>query len=589
MDDEIKIVITGQDKATTALDKQIKNLQNLSSQIEQINQAFKRASSTKGLDNFSTALERVGNAAAGFTRFASAINRSKPENFSNFAEGIRLITHELEALEKIDAGKLESLANIARGLKSVGTTTKRQVEPTTEKDLGDTSAESRELDSVGSSASSASGGLNAFRAAMDSVKYAAKGLWSGTKKVASGIFSISLSAAKATTPLYGLVRGLRSASSRLRQISSDIMRIAKYRIIRSVIRAITQGFSEGIKNAYEFAKATNNAFASSMDSLATSSQYLKNSLGALAMPLINIVAPAIDMIVDKFVAMLNVINRVFAMLSGASTWTKAIKYPKSFGDAMKGAAGSAKKAAKDIKATILGIDEINPLNDQNEPSSGGGGGGGGAAEDYASMFETVALEQSEFADNLKRIFEPFKKAWENEGKATLDSMQYAFESVKGLAGSIWDDFLEVWNGGSVQKTIENFLTTFQGINRAVGNIASGLKEAWDNNGNGKRILENIAGIFEDISGAASDIANDIADWAAEVDFNPLVESLANLTGSIKNFIDDVLPLIKKLIDLLEPILQWIIEKGLPGAINTAGTVLEAGGELIKGNPKGHRI
>ena len=586
MDDEIKIVITGQDKATTALDKQIKNLQNLSSQIEQINQAFKRASSTKGLDNFSTALERVGNAAAGFTRFASAINRSKPENFSNFAEGIRLITHELEALEKIDAGKLESLANIARGLKSVGTTTKRQVEPTTEKDLGDTSAESRELDSVGSSASSASGGLNAFRAAMDSVKYAAKGLWSGTKKVASGIFSISLSAAKATTPLYGLVRGLRSASSRLRQISSDIMRIAKYRIIRSVIRAITQGFSEGIKNAYEFAKATNNAFASSMDSLATSSQYLKNSLGALAMPLINIVAPAIDMIVDKFVAMLNVINRVFAMLSGASTWTKAIKYPKSFGDAMKGAAGSAKKAAKDIKATILGIDEINPLNDQNDPSSGGGGGGGGAAEDYASMFETVALEQSEFADNLKRIFEPFKKAWENEGKATLDSMQYAFESVKGLAGSIWDDFLEVWNGGSVQKTIENFLTTFQGINRAVGNIASGLKEAWDNNGNGKRILENIAGIFEDISGAASDIANDIADWAAEVDFNPLVESLANLTGSIKNFIDDVLPLIKKLIDLLEPILQWIIEKGLPGAINTAGTVLEAGGELIKGNPKG---
>ena len=176
VDDEIKIVITGQDKATTALDKQIKNLQNLSSQIEQINQAFKRASSTKGLDNFSTALERVGNAAAGFTRFASAINRSKPENFSNFAEGIRLITHELEALEKIDAGKLESLANIARGLKSVGTTTKRQVEPTTEKDLGDTSAESRELDSVGKKKKKESGGLNAFRPAMHSIKYAAIGL-----------------------------------------------------------------------------------------------------------------------------------------------------------------------------------------------------------------------------------------------------------------------------------------------------------------------------------------------------------------------------------------------------------------------------
>lgn len=582
MDDEIKIVITGQDKATTALDKQIKNLQNLSSQIEQINQAFKRASSTKGLDNFSMALERVGNAAAGFTRFASAINRSKPENFSNFAEGIRLITHELEALEKIDAGKLESLANIARGLKSVGTTTRRQVEPTTEKDLGDTSAESRELDSVGNSASVASGGLNAFRIAMNGVKDASRSLWSGTKRVASGIFSISLSAAKATTPLYGLVRGLRSASSRLRQISSDIMRIAKYRIIRSVIRAITQGFSEGIKNAYEFAKATNNAFASSMDSLATSSQYLKNSLGALAMPLVNIVAPAIDMIVDKFVAMLNVINRVFAMLSGASTWTKAIKYPKSFGDAMQGAAGSAKKAAKDIKATILGIDEINPLNDQNDPSSGGGGGGGGAAEDYASMFETVPLEQSEFVKNLKDIFEPFKKAWENEGQATIESIDYAFKSIKSLIGTIGSDFKDMWTGGTGQSIIESYLRTFQNINKTIGNIANNIKLAWEEGGKGKRIVEELGGLWEDVAKFIEGISKSTEEWSQDLDFGPMIDSIGDLAEGFRKFAKVLEEKFKWVWDnILLPFGEWAIEEGLPSVISALGHAFEVAGKLIE--------
>jgi hypothetical protein len=121
-----------------------------------------------------------------------------------------------------------------------------------------------------------------------------------------------------------------------------------------------------------------------MDRLSTSALYLKNSLGALVAPIINALAPAIDIIVDKFVDFLNVITETIATLSGAATWTKALKYPKQYADAMDGAAGSAKA----LRATLLGFDEINRLDDATK------GARGAAADmlDYSKMFEEVDTE-----------------------------------------------------------------------------------------------------------------------------------------------------------------------------------------------------
>lgn len=168
---------------------------------------------------------------------------------------------------------------------------------------------------------------------------------------------------------------------------SSIKRIVFYRAIRSAIREITQGFSEGIKNLYNWSNAVNGHFAASMDRLATSSLYLKNSFAAMASPLIEALVPAIDFIIDKFVDLFNIINQVFARLSGRTSYTAAKKVATQWGDAAKSASGSAKKAADDIKRTILGFDEINKLNDNNKSSGSGGGGGGSSGLSGAMMFE----------------------------------------------------------------------------------------------------------------------------------------------------------------------------------------------------------
>lgn len=181
-------------------------------------------------------------------------------------------------------------------------------------------------------------------------------------------------------------QGFKSAGSAAEQFYNSIKRIAFYRLLRTVLKDIAAGAKEGANNLYQFSKAGGDfgVFAASMDSIATSFQYLKNSVGAAISPIINMLAPALDWIVDKLVSVINLFNQLMAILSGAGTWNKALKYPKEYA----AAAGSATGKVKELQKTILGFDEINKLNGQ--PNTGGGGGVSGL--DYSKMFEVSAFQ-----------------------------------------------------------------------------------------------------------------------------------------------------------------------------------------------------
>lgn len=181
-------------------------------------------------------------------------------------------------------------------------------------------------------------------------------------------------------------QGFKSAGSAAEQFYNSIKRIAFYRLLRTVLKDIAAGAKEGANNLYQFSKAGGDfgVFAQSMDTIATSFQYLKNSVGAAISPIVNMLAPALDWIVDKLVSVINLFNQLMAILSGAGTWNKALKYPKEYA----AAAGSATGKVKELQKTILGFDEINKLNGQ--PNTGGGGGVSGL--DYSKMFEVSAFQ-----------------------------------------------------------------------------------------------------------------------------------------------------------------------------------------------------
>ena len=198
-----------------------------------------------------------------------------------------------------------------------------------------------------------------------------------------------------------LLGNIRKLISAINMIKGRIGTILLRRAITSMLRGIYAGMQEGIQNMYKFSEVARTSFVGAMDQMATASQYLKNSLGAMLAPAIEALAPVVDFIIDKFVALINTINQVISILTGKGFWTKAIKAPKSYGDAISDSANkagnAAKKAADELKLWLAPWDELHltPVPDKDKGSGGSGSGGGSGNDDDASlMFENVPLDST---------------------------------------------------------------------------------------------------------------------------------------------------------------------------------------------------
>ena len=239
-------------------------------------------------------------------------------------------------------------------------------------DLSDAEGElSGQMTDTARVTSIASGGMRAFR-----------------DRLLSALGSVRSFGRTVATEMGG---SLRRSVSTVNTFAESLRRIAYYRFIRTIIKEIAQSFREGMTNLYNYSRAMGGDFAKSMDMLATSSQYLKNSLAAMVSPLVNALAPAIDFVIDKIVVLMNYINQFIAALSGAQTYTVAKKVAAVWSDTASKTAGSAKKTADEIKRTILGFDEINKLVKENARGSGGGSGSGSSAPGGGIMFEELPI------------------------------------------------------------------------------------------------------------------------------------------------------------------------------------------------------
>lgn len=291
------------------------------------------------------------------------------------------------------------------------------------------------------------------------------------KELGSSMLQVGKSAMRSLNPINifkksaaGLAAKVKQTTSGLGKLFSSMSRIAMYRAIRFMFSQLTQAMKEGINNLYQYSNLMGGTFAQSMDRLATSGQYLKNSLGAMAAPIINALAPAIDFVIDKIATLLNYINMLFARLSGASVFTAAKKNAVSYGDSLTKAGGSAAKAAKEIRDATTGIDELNIIMQKNDDAGGGGGGA-----DYGSMFEELPIDNSvsEFADKLKQAFE--SADWKALGTIIGDKVNEVIDGIDwegvghkvgfGINGAIqtayW--FLDTVNFTNIGSRIAEFL------------------------------------------------------------------------------------------------------------------------------------
>ena len=176
---------------------------------------------------------------------------------------------------------------------------------------------------------------------------------------------------------------------------------------------------------------------------------------------------------------------------------------KSFGDTGK----AAKKATKELSGVLAGFDEIHLLAEKSEedvPDIGGiagvpdAGGVGGLAPPPVNVVP-IEADMQELADKVKAffatIFEPFKKAWENEGQATINAIKHALGGIWALIKEIGKSFVEVWTNGTGQAVLETILRLLQQIFLLIGDIGYTFANVWTEGGRGTAIIQGIANIF----------------------------------------------------------------------------------------------
>lgn len=403
----------------------------------------------------------------------------------------------------------EGIGQISSGFGSIGVA---KVKPTVE--LPDVSG------STGA-ATKAIGGLSTGSlVAVAAIAGLAKALLSVGKAglkfagIVGGVTVNSIKAlAKATTSLVkgsisrvgktidrNFIAPFRRAIKSIKTWKSAIGRIAFYRAVRTAIKMVTDGFRDGIDNLYQYSRLIGTEFAPAMNSLATSALYLKNSLGAVAAPLIQAIAPVVDMLVDKFVALLNVIGKVFAALTGKNVYSQAKKHAVEYADAANGASKATEKF-------LLGIDELNIIDDPQ-------GAGYNAMEDYGSMFEEVEVP-TDTLDFAKQIRDAIERGdWRGAGAILAEKMNGIIESFDSRA---WGNKLgEKLNNGL--NAVYGFLTTFDFVTlgKKFADGIVGILEKIDFYLLGQTIAAEINAMWDFIYGAVTTIPwEDVGTWIAQ--------------------------------------------------------------------------
>lgn len=209
----------------------------------------------------------------------------------------------------------------------------------------------------------------------------------------------------------------------LAQLIRSVKNITFYRIVRGVIKSITNAAKESANAmaiwSEQFDTGATGAIASFNDnisSIASNLLFARNAIMAAVEPIISALTPAFNMLASAIANAFNVLSHFLSALTGRSFYNKAIKNNVNY-------ANSLKSGSKAQKAFLAGFDELEVVQ-----SSQGGGAGATLGVDPSAMWERAEVESS-----MNDLVEPFR--------AALDRMRAIWdehsEGLKSAASNLW--------------------------------------------------------------------------------------------------------------------------------------------------------
>lgn len=269
---------------------------------------------------------------------------------------------------------------------------------------------------------------------------------------------------------------------------------------------------------------TSDSWANQVRMLSLQFDSLKANLGAGFIIVLTPVIKMLNALLERLVALSNgfktLIQSLFGISAGGNNapplsdslglgdMSKSLggvnKGVNGLGNGLKKAGKEAKKTAKEIGG-LAKFDNVNTIktttadDDTDSGSDISSGLMGGLSDIPIGLNTSKADSQiAELSDRVKRLFEPFQEAWDNQGQNVIESLKYSFDSILQLVKDIGTSFEEVWTNGTGEQTCEYILSIFSQIVGAIGDISTGLDEAWTKNDNGTQIVQNIWDVINDI-------------------------------------------------------------------------------------------
>lgn len=346
----------------------------------------------------------------------------------------------------------------------------------------------------------------------------------------------------------------------------------------ALINKLRSAMVEGFKNLAQFNDGVNptNTALSNLKSALTQ---LKNSFAVAFAPILTVIEPILTRLIRLLSTAMNYVGQFFAALTGASTFTKAIKVQENYAKSLNGTAAAAKKA----KGSLASIDELN--NQSKQDSSGAGG-----TVSPNDMFEVSPIESkiAGLAGKLKSILDPIKESLQNwfkniDFQPLIDSFEKLKTAIEPLAdnigkGLLWllENVLEPLGSFVIEDALPTFFnllaSAVEACNKAFEVISPYLSEIWNEvfAPFAAFLGETFVGILNDVSQFFSDMGNMFVEKSEEI--GTIFEFLKNvlnlvsikwkvciqaMSGQLKPFLTMVKNIISHVIDILSGLIKFI--------------------------------
>lgn len=359
--------------------------------------------------------------------------------------------------------------------------------------------------------------------------------------------AVSLTKSMARIPFVAMKNGTKAVISKLREFTANsrntesstkslvksltsLKTTMVSRVKRMFISAIFSQMKEALNSLAKFSSTFNSAMSSLKNNATQLSANMAVSLGNL----IASIEPILTKIISALSTAMSYLNAFFAMLGGKNTVTVARKQTASYAASLDKTTDSAEKAGKavqELKNQIMGFDEINRMEKQDDSSSDTGSSPSTSIDpNGGDLFEQIPID-SMLPAQVKAYFDRLKAAiqagdWEGVGRIIAEGLNTGMAIVDNWINTVLRPMGVLWAGRVAE--ILNGLTDGFDWKLFGKTLADGMNAAFD-------ILNTFLTTYN-FEQLGSKVGTAIKSWFANVEWDLIGQTFANKWNALIDFI-----------------------------------------------------